>query len=108
VRVEVAWVGQDEPVTYRGDHTTPDARWTANPRVALLRDEWARYGDGRVYWIDYWVTDPHGARCLGTVTVGVPRDRNRPSVADDYYASSVLLPGESHKHAAARREKIQR
>jgi WD40-like Beta Propeller Repeat len=108
VAVEVAWIGQDEPVTSRDDRTSPDARWTGNPRVALLRDERARHGNGRVYWIDYWVTDPSGARCLGTATVGVPRSGGRPAVASDYYASSVLLPGESHKHAVKRRNKLHR
>jgi TolB protein len=106
VRVEVAWVGQDEPVRGRGDRTSPDARWTHDPRVALLRAERASRGDGRVYSIDFWVTDGHGARCGGTVKVGVPRHRNRPAIESPFYASSVLLPGESKRAAKQRRDRL--
>jgi dipeptidyl aminopeptidase/acylaminoacyl peptidase len=108
VTVEVAWVGQDEPVRGRGDRTAPDAFWTANPRVALLRAERARRGDGRVYWVDFWVTDEHGARCGGTVEVTVPRHRNRPAIESPFYASSVLLAGESKRAAKKRRNRVQR
>jgi hypothetical protein len=108
VEVEVAWVGQDEPVRGRGDRTSPDAFWTANPRVALLRAERARRGNGRVYSIDFWVTDVHGARCGGTVKVSVPRHRNRPAAESPFYASSVLMAGESKRAARTRRDRLHR
>jgi Tol biopolymer transport system component len=108
VTVEVAWVGQDEPLRGRGDRTAPDAFWTANPRVALLRAERSPRGDGRVYWVDFWVTDEHGARCGGTVEVTVPRHRNRPAVESPFYESSILLPGESNAAARARRNRLHR
>jgi Tol biopolymer transport system component len=107
VTVEVAWVGQDEPVRGRGDRTAPDAFWTGNPRVALLRAERSARGDGRVYWVDFWVTDEHGARCGGTVEVTVPRHRKRPAIESPFYASSIVLPGESKAQARARRNRLQ-
>jgi hypothetical protein len=92
VQLTVVWVGQDEPVQGRGDHTAPDANWTAAPRVALIRNERSRHGDGRVYWVDYSLTDPYGARCIGTVKVKVRRHKKRAAIASPFYASSVLVP----------------
>jgi TolB protein len=91
VALRIIWIGQDEPRTSRGDRTSPDAKWTSDPRVVLIRHERARKGDGRVYWVDYALTDPRGARCIGTVRVKVPRHRNRRALESAFYADSVVL-----------------
>jgi hypothetical protein len=89
ITLEATGVGQDEPVRGRGDRTAPDAFWTSSPRVVLLRAERAQRGDGRVYWVDFRVTDEHGASCGGTVTVEVPRHKRRPAIASPFYANSL-------------------
>jgi hypothetical protein len=85
VKLEVSWVGQDEPLGPR----SPDARWTKDPAVVRLRDERARRGDGRVYSVDFRLTDQYEAPCTGTLKVGVPRHRGRPAVESGFYASSI-------------------
>ena len=40
----------------------------------LLRAERDDHGNGRVYTIQYTVTDSHGATCSGVAKVGVPKD----------------------------------
>jgi dipeptidyl aminopeptidase/acylaminoacyl peptidase len=92
VTVQVLWVGQDERVMGRGDRTAPDATWTSDPEIVLVRNERSRHGDGRVYYIDFAVTDEWGARCIGTRTVRVRRHKRKPAVASRFYASSVAVP----------------
>jgi Tol biopolymer transport system component len=88
----VIWIAQDERVRGRGDRTAPDAAFTGNPAVVRLRDERARRGDGRVYWIGYRLTDRWGARCSGTTSVRVRRHRRKPALASPFYASSLAGP----------------
>jgi TolB protein len=92
VTVRVLWVGQDERVMGRGDRTAPDATWTRDPRTVLVRNERSRHGDGRVYYVDFALTDRWGARCIGTRTVRVRRHKRKPAVASRFYASSVAVP----------------
>jgi hypothetical protein len=63
-------VTQDEPVGGR-----PDARWDANADGVWLRAERSGKGDGRVYRIEYTVSDDYGHSCGGTASVVVPHDR---------------------------------
>jgi hypothetical protein len=72
-------VTQDEPVTGRGDSTSPDAidEGDGELRVRAERDP---RGDGRVYRIAFTVFDDHGGSCSGTATVSVPRKRHKPAV----------------------------
>ena len=79
VTVSVDGVMQDEPVTGRGDATSPDAidEGEGELRVRAERDP---HGDGRVYRIAFTASDDHGGSCSGTVTVSVPRKRRKPAV----------------------------
>jgi hypothetical protein len=63
-------VTQDEAVGGR-----PDARWDADTGGVWLRAERSGKGDGRVYRIEYTVSDDHGHSCGGTASVVVPHDR---------------------------------
>jgi hypothetical protein len=47
-----------------------------------LRGERSGRGDGRVYRIHFTATDPQGASCSGTVTVGVPHDKGSGPAID--------------------------
>jgi len=85
-------IGQDEPLTGPGDRTSPDARRTSRPRHVQLREERAPGGNGRVYRIDFTVTDSGGASCEGRVKVSVPRHANRPAVASPPYVNSLGMP----------------
>jgi Tol biopolymer transport system component len=106
IKLEAAWVGQDEPVRDRNGRRPPDAHWTTDPSVVLLRKQRARRGDGRVYTIDFWATDGFGARCGGSVKVAVPRHRGRPAIESPFYASSIRLAGESKREAKQRRNRL--
>jgi hypothetical protein len=88
VVVHVTRVGQDEPLTSRGDRTAPDARRTQARSTVLLRNEWSRAGDGRVYRVGFRVKDPYGASCRGRRTVTVKRWGGRPTIASPFYANS--------------------
>lgn len=76
-------VTQDEPVTAKGDDTTPDARRTTATDEVELRPERNPNRDGRVYRIRYTVFDPIGASCRGLEFVSVPRHKDEPAV-DSY------------------------
>jgi hypothetical protein len=107
LQLAVLWAGQDEPLTGGRDRTSPDAAWTHDPSIVLLRDERAQHGDGRVYSVDYSLTDTHGARCIGTVKVGVRRWKHRPAIESPFYVGSIRLPGESRAQARRRRAAVQ-
>jgi TolB protein len=89
IEFEIARIGQDEPVRDRNGFRAPDAHLTKRPTVVLLRDQRARRGDGRVYTIDFSITDPFGARCDGTAKVGVPRRRGRAAIESPFYVNSL-------------------
>lgn len=92
VKVAVLWVGQDEHVMGYGDHTSPDAAWTKEPRIALVRNERSVHGDGRVYFVDFSLTDRWGARCIGTRQVRVRRWRHMPAIVSPFYTGSLEVP----------------
>lgn len=71
--IVVTGVTQDEPVTGRGDGTTPDAVRALRPDQVYVRAERNPQGDGRVYRIAYTALDGSGRSCPGTSTVQVPR-----------------------------------
>jgi hypothetical protein len=73
-------VTQDEPVTARGDRTSPDAkRGRFGNRVRLRRERNPRR-NGRVYRPRWVVTDGHGGRCAAAIYVGVPLKKGGKAV----------------------------
>jgi dipeptidyl aminopeptidase/acylaminoacyl peptidase len=54
----------------------PDWRIRDDGTVLLRADRDPR-GDGRVYTVEFEVTDEHGATCTGTVAVSVPRHKHK-------------------------------
>jgi hypothetical protein len=75
----VEGVAQDEPVTGRGDPTSPDAIDDGDGQVRV-RAERNPHGDGRVYRISFTASDGRGGECSGTAAVSVPRKRHKPAV----------------------------
>ena len=78
----ISGVTQDEPLDGLGDgKTTPDARPGPSSDQVDLRAERSGLGDGRVYRIDFTVSDGRGGSCSGTALAGVPHDqRGDPAV----------------------------
>lgn len=72
LRVSVEWFTQDEP---RKEPGTMDAIVNNTPWVQLRADRLGS-GDGRVYHLHVYASDPLGDRCHGVVTVCVPHDRH--------------------------------
>ena len=74
--ITIKAVTQDEPVNAPGDgNTTPDAQAGATAETVQVRSERSASGDGRVYAIDFEVSDGRGGVCTGTSYVGVPKDQ---------------------------------
>jgi pimeloyl-ACP methyl ester carboxylesterase len=69
-------VASNEPVTGKGDHTSPDWIVTSNLTVKL-RAERSGGGHGRLYWIKVRCTDDSGNSSEKTVTVTVPHDQGK-------------------------------
>lgn len=83
VTITVTGVTQDEALNAKGDgDTAPDAAAAAQSNQVLIRAERSGQGDGRVYVISYTASDPSGATCTGTTTVGVPHDRSGSAPID--------------------------
>jgi hypothetical protein len=80
VTLAVAGVSQDEPLAGQGAATTPDARKAPDPSRVYLRAKREPKGDGRVYRLDFNVTDELGGACSGTVRVTVPRHAGSAAV----------------------------
>jgi dipeptidyl aminopeptidase/acylaminoacyl peptidase len=80
VILTVVAVTQDEPLTGKGDTTTPDATRASQPNQVFVRAERSQRGDGRVYRIAFTASDARGGNCRGTAAVGVPRQKNRAAV----------------------------
>ena len=51
----------------------------STPNQVWLRAERMGSGDGRAYAIAFTISDGHGGRCTGTVTVEVPHDQSSTS-----------------------------
>lgn len=84
VTLTVTGVTQDEPVNGAADgNTSPDAKKAGSADKVYLRAERSGTGDGRVYRIAYEVSDPHGAKCSGSVKVGVPHDQGGKATPRD-------------------------
>jgi hypothetical protein len=73
-RCRIASVGSSDPVTGKGDHTTPDWQVTGDLRLDL-RSERTGGGRGRLYTITVQCTDASGNAAAGTVSVSVPHDQ---------------------------------
>jgi subtilase family serine protease/flagellar hook assembly protein FlgD/fibronectin type 3 domain-containing protein len=80
--VRIDKVTQDEPVDGKGDgDTSPDA--FIDGGTVSLRAERAGNGNGRVYRIAFTATKrDHGASCVGSVSVEVRHNPQKPSVDD--------------------------
>jgi hypothetical protein len=76
----ITGVTQDEPLTGRGDSTSPDAQAATNSHEVFVRAERNPQIDGRVYRIAYTVSDGQGGACSGSVTVQVPRKKGETAV----------------------------
>jgi K319L-like, PKD domain len=82
VTLTVTRVTQDEPVSGMGDgDTSPDA--VRQGSAVLLRAEHAGAGNDRVYHVDFMAEDSTGRRCMGTVTVCVPFNRQHDMCIDN-------------------------
>jgi hypothetical protein len=78
--VRVDGVSQDEPLTGRGDKTSPDASSGTAPNQVRLRSERNQDQDGRVYRIAFTGEDERGGTCSGVAKVSVPRRKKDPAV----------------------------
>jgi hypothetical protein len=68
-------VTSNEPVTGKGDHTSPD--WVVTGDLTLdLRAERSGAGNGRLYWIKVRCLDDSGNSQTRTATVKVPHDKS--------------------------------
>jgi hypothetical protein len=80
VNVNITRITSDEPTASDkgsgGSQHTPDAQGI-NTDTAQLRVERSGQGNGRVYGINFVVSDPYGATCQGYVTVCVPQDQGK-------------------------------
>lgn len=82
VVININGVTQDEQVSGLGDgDTSPDAVIQSNR--ASLRAERAGNGNGRVYRVLFTADDGNGGICVGSVSVGVPRDMKPGNAAID-------------------------
>jgi dipeptidyl aminopeptidase/acylaminoacyl peptidase len=79
VTIKIDGVTQDEPVTGRGDATSPDAIEQGDGELRIRAERDPR-GDGRVYGITFTATDGRGGSCSGTATVSVPRKKRKPAI----------------------------
>jgi hypothetical protein len=83
VTITVTRVLQDEPTNTKADGNTPIDGGGVGTSTGWVRGERSGKGDGRVYEILFTATDPAGASCSGSVTVGVPHDRGKGRVPVD-------------------------
>ncbi len=90
--VWVTSVMQDERVIGRGDRTAPDAMSSPTSGWTYLRHERSRYGDGRVYFLSYYVTDHRGGSCSGRLRVGVQKRAGLAPKASKLRRSSLFDP----------------
>jgi Calx-beta domain len=61
---------------------SPDARSASEPNQVWLRAQRWGKGDGRVYRVEYTVSDGHDGSCGGTAVVEVPHDAAHPGARD--------------------------
>jgi hypothetical protein len=80
-------VTQDEPVTGKGDDTSPDAATGATSNQVQLRAEANPKGNGRVYRVAYTVSDGNGGTCTGVETVSVERKKGQTAIDDGNIAA---------------------
>jgi len=71
---KIVSVTSNEPVTGKGDNTSPDWKITGDLTVELRAERSGR-GNGRLYWIKVRCTDDSGNSSTKTATVKVPHDQ---------------------------------
>jgi hypothetical protein len=80
--IRITGIRQDEPVNDKADgNTVPDGQGVGTAK-AEVRAERSGKGNGRVYHIAFEATDPGGRSCTGSVSLGVPHDRQDTPVDD--------------------------
>ena len=79
---QIGSVRQDEPVTGKGDDTSPDAASGTNVNQVRLRAEANPQRNGRVYRIAYTVSDGNGGTCSGVEKVSVERKKGQTAIDD--------------------------
>ena len=80
--VSIQCIKQDEPRNSTGDGNTDLDGKGIGSSVAEVRSERQGFGNGRVYHIGFNASIPNGDSCAGTVTVGVPKNRQTIAVDD--------------------------
>jgi TolB protein len=90
VQYRITAVTQDEPVSGRGDFTSPDASRASTTDHVYLRAERRNGGSGRVYRLAYIAFDGKGSTCMGTAKVAVPRKTRAIDSAPPSYDSFGL------------------
>ncbi len=80
--IAVQCIRQDEPLNSTGDGNTDVDASGIGSDTAQVRAERKQNGNGRVYRVNFSATDPLGARCLGQVSVGVPKNKKSTAVDD--------------------------
>ena len=99
VTIAITRILQDEPTDTMGDGSTAIDGGIIGTSRAWVRAERAGTprvpGNGRVYEIFFVATDPDGANCASSVTVGVPHDRGKkgPAVDDGIRYDSTVPRG---------------
>ncbi len=79
ITITVTSITQDEPTNGLGDGDTAVDAVVSGGQI-LLRAERSGKGNGRVYRINFTVTDGQGGTCDGSVTVSVPHSPNKAAV----------------------------
>ncbi len=82
IALRILSIFQDEPTRGGGDGNTSIDGFGVGTSQPSVRAERSGKRNGRVYYIRFSATDPSGASCNGTVTVGVPHDQAHPAVGD--------------------------
>jgi len=83
VTITIMGITQDEPVNGLGDGDTAPDGFGVGTGQAQIRQERSGTGNGRVYALQFRVSDDKGGSCTGKVTVGVPHNQGRGSTPID-------------------------
>jgi hypothetical protein len=88
--ITITAITQDEPVNGLGDgDQSPDGAGFGTS-TALVRSERSGNENGRVYNIGFIAQDDSGARCEGSVNVGVPHDKKDVAIDDGQLYDSTI------------------
>jgi YVTN family beta-propeller protein len=87
--ISITKVLQDEPTQINPGDNSPDAA-IINKDLVQLRAERDGNGDGRIYHIQFTVSDQNRDICNGEVLVTVPHDQNKDSIDSGAIFDSTL------------------